>query len=979
MVLSNGSLNTDFQGLQQARLANNPYKTDYTEEDFGGKGVVGSSALNGVSTGMSLGSVFGPLGTIVGAAAGGALGLLSGNVKKAAAVSRAYSANMQNDYMNQQTDNEINNTSNNIATNEWLDTMKQNNITAFGGYIPTMYNPLALGGLNQASSPYTEYNAGGTHESNPLGGIMVGMGANGLPNKVEEGEVKYGDYVFSNRLKPSKEFREKYKTGDKTFAELFKKYMKDNKETEDDPITKKGIQQYASILAQEQEAIKQAEAQEQQQLMQIAQQEAAQQAAMQDAQAAQAAQMSPEDQQAIQEYLDAGYSMEDLADMGSMEYGKGGKLCRYNNFAEGGYLTDNLYLTGGELEGEGNGLETEIQNSDNGLLNALKGIGSNDNDFEPFNDGSLISAATLIPQAISTIGALIKKPDYSTADTIADARKNLTYVTPHINSSRMEYNPVDSNRYLSALRNNQGTLNNQIREIAGANRLAAMAALQGGNRDYTSSLGQLMPQIEQLNETRRNQALQFNSSIEAQNNAARAQADSINQQVNSNRYNSIIQEQQAREAVDSMLAQQRNTAVNSFLTNINNLGQEISNAERLNWLRKNTDMFGVQNKNKGTTESTNTPLSQRTTPLSAEDAKTYFNNRILEDSSNNPNIRLPNFKLSNTDLTAWNGVINTEKEEPSIFMPPQLKFSLLTSSNEGGGNRSLNTTETPVTINQPDSQLTAPLSDNSVVTDNQTNTNTSSKDSGNDWKNVKYKNSLDQSILSNATDGAYVAKNLDYSDNPNNPYYMSNTFGSSQISPANSALIPKNDRSVFYTPSRDYPLFYKDSNPYNFQDNYSYKKNIDSSDTLSTFPNIPRPNNPQLTVPLPHKDFTQQPQNPYPGDLLPILPIIERLERLENGNLIPDYKIPGYDNMPVSVNPYVDPMQYARDIEKELNMTPQSKEELESILGDINNAGLSKKTVDKLKQYYKIKFGRPYSGTPTYMLDGISVIAPKKK
>jgi hypothetical protein len=44
--------------------------------------------------------------------------------------------------------------------------------------------------LYSGSNGITEFNVGGTHEENPYGGIPQGMGANGLPNLVEEGELK---------------------------------------------------------------------------------------------------------------------------------------------------------------------------------------------------------------------------------------------------------------------------------------------------------------------------------------------------------------------------------------------------------------------------------------------------------------------------------------------------------------------------------------------------------------------------------------------------------------------------------------------------------------------------------------------------------------------------------------------------------------------------------------------------------------------
>lgn len=45
----------------------------------------------------------------------------------------------------------------------------------------------------------TEFNSGGTHTENPLGGIPQGQTPQG-PNLVEEGETKYNDYIFSNSL-----------------------------------------------------------------------------------------------------------------------------------------------------------------------------------------------------------------------------------------------------------------------------------------------------------------------------------------------------------------------------------------------------------------------------------------------------------------------------------------------------------------------------------------------------------------------------------------------------------------------------------------------------------------------------------------------------------------------------------------------------------------------------------------------------------
>lgn len=72
----------------------------------------------------------------------------------------------------------------------------------------------------------TEFNAGGSHEINPLGGIPQGIGANGLPNLVEEGETRMEDFIFSDRLKLDDGLIEAFnlpkKLKGKTFAEASK-------------------------------------------------------------------------------------------------------------------------------------------------------------------------------------------------------------------------------------------------------------------------------------------------------------------------------------------------------------------------------------------------------------------------------------------------------------------------------------------------------------------------------------------------------------------------------------------------------------------------------------------------------------------------------------------------------------------------------------------------------------------------------------
>jgi len=114
----------------------------------------------------------------------------------------------------------------------------------------------------------TEFNAGGSHEQNPLGGIPQGMGLNGQPNLVEQGETKLNaeDYIFSDRLTISKSIADQFQLAKnfigKTFAAASKKFDKPNsfRDKEYDEITKKSITQNLDKLMVAQEAFKAEEA-----------------------------------------------------------------------------------------------------------------------------------------------------------------------------------------------------------------------------------------------------------------------------------------------------------------------------------------------------------------------------------------------------------------------------------------------------------------------------------------------------------------------------------------------------------------------------------------------------------------------------------------------------------------------------------------------------------------------------------------------
>ena len=155
-------------------------------------------------------------------------------------------------------ENSLQNNANNLIENT------KNNLEANYAALGGLLQHYAFGGnLNTNGTDFptglTFIDEGGTHESNPYEGVPMGVDPEGNPNLVEEGEVVYNDYVFSNRLTVPKAIRSKYKlrgNKDLTFADAVKQLTKDNVERPNDPISRDTLNDIMSDLAQTQESMR---------------------------------------------------------------------------------------------------------------------------------------------------------------------------------------------------------------------------------------------------------------------------------------------------------------------------------------------------------------------------------------------------------------------------------------------------------------------------------------------------------------------------------------------------------------------------------------------------------------------------------------------------------------------------------------------------------------------------------------------------
>jgi hypothetical protein len=140
----------------------------------------------------------------------------------------------------------------------------QNNILSNMKYGGRKY---AAGGA-MPMEQLTEFNEGGTHEENPLGGIPQGMNPSGQMNLVEEGETKFDaeNYIFSDSLKVDKELAEAFnlnpKMIGKTFSDASKMAGRKKSKREGDAIEMAANEKDLMNLMEAQEAFKQKEVQE---------------------------------------------------------------------------------------------------------------------------------------------------------------------------------------------------------------------------------------------------------------------------------------------------------------------------------------------------------------------------------------------------------------------------------------------------------------------------------------------------------------------------------------------------------------------------------------------------------------------------------------------------------------------------------------------------------------------------------------------
>ena len=390
---------------------------------------------------------------------------------------------------------------------------------------------------------------GGTHEENPMEGVPMGKDQNGTPNLVEQGEVIFNDYVFSNRIFADGGLLESFnlpKSYDGySFAAIAERLGEESKERPNDPISKRGLMSSMSKLQQAQETMRQ-------------------------------------NKQVGQEGVQHAYG----GKLGNLYAGPGGMPQFLNNAEEEevipiGYTKRGVLMDNAEIVPY-NDPVTQAQDSAGVIpTNNQKKEDKTKNDRQSSRGLTWLRYA---PAAGSLIGIgqnLFSSPDYSSANAILEAANQAgNYIPVDYNpiGNYLQYNPFDRNFYINKLNAQAGATRRAIMNNISPSRNATLLAA-----DYNAQgrLGDLARQAEEYNLAQRQQVEQFNRGTNQANAEMGLKAAMANQEATlkarSSKLSGIAQAMAVRDAVDARRGASMSANLTNLFDSLGNIGIDAYN------------------------------------------------------------------------------------------------------------------------------------------------------------------------------------------------------------------------------------------------------------------------------------------------------------------------------------------------------------------------------------------------------------------
>lgn len=417
---------------------------------------------------------------------------------------------------------------------------------------------------------------GGTHEENPMEGVPMGMDAEGNPNLVEQGEVIFNDYVFSNRLFADGGLLESFnlpKSYDgHSFAAIAEKLGDESKERPNDPISKRGLMSSMSRLQQAQETVRQ-QTQEGQEGVQYA--HGGRMGTLFDGFGQYPNHLFTIDDDNVPEgtmfdpisnrYVFTGYQDSDVK---PLDFGPGITL-------SGEWVKEPKYMARAAAKRAGYDVGSSL---DDYNKNPIKAPEKKKSAASKLLDATNLRYAPVVGAAIGLGQNLFSRPDYTSANTILEAANQAGNYTPIGYTpigNYLQYRPFDRNFYLSKLNAQADATRRAIMNTTSPSRNATLLAA-----DYNAQgrLGDLARQAEEYNLAQRQAIETFNRGTNQANAEMGLKAAMANQEAalksRSSRLSGIAQAMAVRDAVDARRGASMSANLTNFFNSLGDIGRE---------------------------------------------------------------------------------------------------------------------------------------------------------------------------------------------------------------------------------------------------------------------------------------------------------------------------------------------------------------------------------------------------------------------
>lgn len=477
-------------------------------------------ALSGIASGAGAGMSFGPVGAAIGGVVGGLTSIFGSHQANKKAKKKARELNQQIDEAEAYRDL---NFANAVANADKLsDQTLMANYVAYGGHISNG---------TQFKDDLTFFNEGGTHNENPIGGVMIGMDPQGIPNMVEEGEVRWKDYIFSNRLKPTEKDLELLnmdkKWKNKSFAELAKSLNKESDERPNDPISKNGKEDVYSKLQALQELQKQS--------------------------------MFKNNASQVNMF-NTGGTAENIKVETSMPWLNSWQMPEQNKFASVHSVANNLKDVG---------IKSPYDISDPSIGRVPEGLNSKSDGYSTWT-----RYAPILGSAIGAGRSLFKKPDFSEIDNLKKSIANTPEISYTPLGNYISPNLIDPNLQANTLKQMGNRNNDTLLNTSGGNRAQASASLLASGYNNQTNLGQTLIGIGDNNHQRRIQAEEFNRGTDMANQQMEQRAQMANAQNRQYGIRNLMALEEMKQNMKDKHDMTVSTNITNLFDNIGNIGRE---------------------------------------------------------------------------------------------------------------------------------------------------------------------------------------------------------------------------------------------------------------------------------------------------------------------------------------------------------------------------------------------------------------------